>query len=146
MAVPSITCTLTRVNLGLADLNINDHLNFGIGAPILGATTSWRRQTVQSPYVESQWTVSAVRDLVQDQFAVNVFGADQVALQNNIKTLVAAISQSYYNLSLSLDAAVTTYACQASDYTIDWSKERLFARNVLVKIMLRRSPVAINGV
>lgn len=138
--------SVSRPELGLADLNLNDHTNYYVANTIFGGTVSWRRQTVQSPWIEGQFTVGAVRDQVEDKFVVEVKGADQISLQNNLKALVAAFSQSSFNLTVQLDTAYYTYACEASDYTIDWTNTRFIAKQVQVSFSLRRSPVPVNGV
>lgn len=138
--------SVSRGELGLADLDLNDHVNYFVSATVFGGTVSWRRQTVQSPFVEGQFTVGAVRDQVEDKFAIEVKGAGQVELQDNLRTLIDAFSQSTFNLTLQLDAAPYTYSCEASDYAIDWTQTRWHNRQVLVTFSLRRSPVPVNGV
>ena len=141
--------SVTRPILGLANLNLNDHVNYYVSNSIFGGTVSWRRQTVQSPWIEGQFTVGAVRDQVEDKFVVEVLGGTantQTSLQTNLQTLVAAFSQSYFNLTVQLDSAYYTYACEASDYTMDWTNTRWIAKQVQVSFNLRRSPVPINGV
>lgn len=138
--------SISRPELGLADLNINDHTNYYVAPGTFGATVSWRRQTVSSPWIEGQFTVGAVRDQVEDKLVVEVKGADQLSLQNNVKALIDAISQSSFSMTMSLDTAYYTYACEASDYTIDWTNTRWIGRQVQVTIALRRSPVPVNGV
>lgn len=137
---------ISRDELGLPLLNLNDHVNYYVSSQVFGAQVSFRRQTVQSPWIEGQFTVGAVRDVVQDKFAVEVMGPDQVTLQNNLQTLIAAFTQDYYDLTLQMDTAVYTYACEQADYTLDWTNTRFIAQQVLVTFAIRRSPVAINGV
>jgi hypothetical protein len=138
--------SVSRPELGLADLNLNDHVNYYVAPGIFGGTVSWRRQTVQSPWIEGQFTVGAVRDQVEDKFVVEVLGADQPSLQVNLQNLIKAFSQSSFNLTVQLDTAYYTYACEASDYTIDWTNTRFMAKQVQVSFSLRRSPVPVNGV
>lgn len=144
-----LAASVSRPELGLPDLNLNDHSKFyvsGADGAIFGSTVQWRRQTAQSPFVEGQFTVNAVRDVVEDKFAVEVLGTDQVSLQLNLQELVDAFSQSYFNVTMQLDNAVYTYACEPSDYTIDWTRARWHNHQALITFALRRSPVPINGV
>lgn len=146
MSEAIIHASVSRPELGLADLDLNDHVNYFVSAPIFGGTVSWRRQTVQSPWVEGQFTVNAVRDQVEDKVVIEVMGGDQVTLQQNVQALIAAFSQSSFNITLQLDNAVNTYACEASDYTVDWTHTRWHNRQVQVSFSLRRSPVPVNGI
>lgn len=143
--IPVVTCSVTRTSLALADLNLNDHTAYYPSGDIFGSTVSWRRTTVKSPFVESEFTTNRVRNLVEDKFAVNVIGADQVTMANNITTLINAFSQDNFNLTVQLDAQPYTYACEASDYTMDWQIGRMHSLQTEIKFALRRSPVPING-
>lgn len=138
--------SVSRPELGLGDLNLNDHVNYYVAPGIFGGTVSWRRQTVQSPWIEGTFTVGAVRDQVEDKFTVEVKGADQAGLQTNLQNLINAFSQSSFNVTVQLDTAYYTYACEASDYTIDWTNTRFMAKQVQVTFNLRRSPVPVNGI
>ena len=142
---PTISASVTRASLSLADLNLSDHTNYFVSGEIFGATVQWRRSTVKSPYVESEFTVNRVRGIVEDRFAVNVLAADQVTMATNIAAVVAAFSQDYFNLTVQLDSQPYTYACEASDYTMDWQIGRMHSLQTEIKFSLRRSPVPING-
>lgn len=149
-----MVAVVSRPQLGLADLNINDHVNFILSSSsIFSGTVSWRRNQAQSPFVEGQVLVSAVRDLVQDQIAIEVMAgktgsvsAGHSGLQANLKTLIDAFSQYNYNLSVQWDTIPYTYACQPADYTIDWTGGRAQAQQLQVKFNIFRSPVAVQGV
>lgn len=143
--IPTVSCSVTRTSLALADLNLNDHVAYYPSGDIFGATITWRRTTVKSPFVESEFTTNRVRNLVEDKFAVNVLGADQVTMANNITTLINAFSQDTFNLTVQLDSQPYTYACEASDYSMDWQIGRMHSLQTEVKFNLRRSPVPING-
>jgi hypothetical protein len=142
---PVVSASVTRAQLSLADLNLSDHTNFYVSGDIFGGTVTWRRTTVKSPYVESEFTTNRVRGIVEDKFGVNVIGTDQVTMANNIAVLIAAFSQDTFNLTVQLDSQPYTYACEASDYTMDWSIGRMHSLQTEIKFQLRRSPVPING-
>lgn len=137
--------SVTRTELALPDLNLNDHLNYIVVNQILGAQVQWRRQAVTSPFIEGQYTVGRVRDVVTDKFAVQVLGADQATMFGNLQALLAAFNQDYFNLSITLDNQMLTFACEASVYTVDFSQERIWARQMLVTFDLRRQPISVNG-
>lgn len=146
----SLLVSCSRTSLGLADLDLNDHVAYiTSGSSVFSGTVSWRRNTVSSPYVDSQVLVGAVKDLVQDEFSVEVLngpGGTHLDLQNNLKTLITAFSQWNFNITFQWDTAVYTYSCMPSDYSVDWTQGRAQSQQLLVKFSLQRSPVPINGV
>lgn len=148
MADPVVSASVTRGELSLPDLNLNDHVAYIVsgGDLVFGATVTWRRQQVQSPFVDSKITTGRVLDIVQDKFAVDVMGPDHVTMASNVQALINAFSQSYFNLTVQFDAQPYTYACEASDYTMDWTVPRMYGLRTQVKFNLLRSPTALNGV
>jgi len=147
----TLVAAVSRDLLGLADLDINDHTNFILSSDsILSATVSWRRNQAQSPFVESQILISAVRDLVQDSVAFEVLAGKvpggHAGLQANLKTLIDAFSQFSFNFTVQWDGVPYTYACQPADYAIDWTSGRAQAQQLRVKFSLYRSPVPVQGV
>ena len=143
--VPTVSVSVTRTSLALGNLDLSDHVNYYTSGEIFGSTVAWRRATVKSAYVESEFTVNRVRGLVEEKFAVNVLAPDQVTMATNIGALVTAFTQDTFNLTVQLDAQPYTYACEASDYTMDWQIARMHSLQTEIKFTLRRSPVPING-
>lgn len=137
--------TVSRLELGMPILDINDHVNYQVGDQILGGNQTWNRQTVKSPYVDGEIMVNRTRGQVQEQFAVQVFGDTQVAMQQNIATLIDAFSQFTYQLSIEMENATYTYQCDTSDYTVDWTNTRMMAKKALVKLQFPRSPKLVSG-
>jgi hypothetical protein len=136
---------ISREELALAPLNINDQVNFKVANEILGGTQTWRRQTVLSPYVDGEYTVNATRARVEERFGVQVYGPDQLTLQENIARLVDAISQFRFQLRLDLDEAPWIWQCESADYAVDFSQARMMARTALVTMTIPRSPKLIRG-
>lgn len=151
MSDDTIQILCSRGELGLTDLDLNDHVNFYVSSDsILSGTIQFRRNTITSPYVASAFQVNAVPDIVQDVFAVEVMngGFGTTGLQNNYATLIQAFTFQYnFNLSFIWSSgAIYTYSCQQSDYTTDWTQGRAQAQQLQVRFTLYRSPVAVNGV
>lgn len=136
---------VSRPVLGLPDLNINDHVKYVVSSDIMGGTITWRRQSVQSPYVEGEITVSRVRGVVEDKFSVDVLGVVQSDMQQNVADLIAAFTQDNFNMTIRIDDATYTWVCEACDYSMDWSVPRMHGLKTQVKFSLRRSPIPING-
>jgi hypothetical protein len=137
--------TITRTELGLPVLNINDHINYQLADQILGGTQSWNKQMVKSPYVDGEVMVNRSRGQVQEQFQVQVRGGSQSEMQQNIATLIEAFSQFAYQLTIEMEDATYTYQCDTADYTVDWTNVRMMAKQALVKFQFTRSPKLING-
>lgn len=137
--------TVTREELGLPLLEINDQINYMVGDQILGGSQTWNKQMVKSPYVDGEVMVNRARAQVQEQFQVQVLGPSQGGVQQNIATLIAAFSQFTYVLSIQMEDSTYTYQCDTSDYTVDWTNVRMMAKKALVKFQFTRSPKLING-
>lgn len=141
----TFAASVTRSDLGLGVLNINDNLDYIVGSEIMGAMVTYDRQTVSSPYVNGDITVHRRRGSVNEKFAVYVLGDTQTELQTNVRTLISAFSQNKFNLVLLLDGIEWSYVCEASDYQVEWSNAHFFATKVKVVFNLLRSPIALVG-
>jgi hypothetical protein len=142
----TFAASVTRSDLGLATLNINDGLDYRVSNEIMGSMVTYDRKTVSSPYVNGDVTVHRRRGSVAEKFAVYVYGDTQTELQANVKTLIEAFSQNVFNLIMTLDSVEWSYKCEASDYQIEWSNAHMFANQVRVVFNLIRSPIPVVGV
>lgn len=136
---------LSRTELGLAPLEINDQSNFIVGNTIMGGAQNWNRQTVKSPYVDGEFTVNRAKSQVSEQFTVQVLGATQTLLQANIATLTDAVSQFRFQLTMTMNESVRTWQCETADYTVDWTQARWMARKVLVTLQIPRYPNLVSA-
>jgi hypothetical protein len=141
----TFAATVTRSDLGLADLNINDQADYIIGSEMLGAMVTWDRKVVSSPFVNGDVTVHRRRGNVAERFSVYVLAATQSEMQTNIKALIDAFNQHKFNLSITLDSTVYTYICEASDYQVEWMNTNFFALKVKVVFNLIRQPIPLVG-
>lgn len=132
--------SVSRISLGLPDLDLNDHISYQVADKIFGSQQAWNRQTVKSPYVDGEFLVNATKGNVTDTFSVQVMGPSQSYMQAAINAAVDAFSQFSYLLTVIQDDASVTYTCMPADYTIDWSKERMWARQGLVTFQFPRLP------
>jgi hypothetical protein len=131
-----------RITVSGSWLNLDDHENYIVEASsFAGSATTWRRNQVQSPYVAGKFTVSAVPDQVTENVAVYVLGDSQTDLMINLANLIDAISQPAFELQWSADNAVYIWQCDPADYTIDFINTNLYARKMLVKLQIQRSPL-----
>ena len=141
----TFAATVTRSDLGLGSLNINDNADYKVGNEIMGAMVTYDRKIVSSPYVNGDVTVHRRRGNVSEKFSVYVMAATQTELQTNTKTLIDAFSQNKFNLAVTLDSVQYTYQCEASDYQVEWSNAHMFSLMVKVTFNLIRNPIPLVG-
>lgn len=141
-----ITARVTRPDLGLGDLDINDHTAYVVAGPsALGGTVSWDRRAVSSPWVEGDITVSRRRGNVMEPLTVYVKGTDQADMDAKIATLVAAFTQDRYGLQIITGGANHAWDCEAADYTVMFDTVHFHALYAQVTFQIPRKPVALSG-
>lgn len=136
---------VTRDNLGLADLDCNDHINYYIAAQFLGGTITWNRQQATSPFIDGSVTTYRSKQMVTENIAVEVLGDDITTLYANMSALVAAFTQDSFNLQVAIGSDVVQYACEAADYTVAWVGSRMVAKQVQVTFSMPRQPQPVVG-
>lgn len=140
----SVTATVTRADLGLSPLNINDHSNYSLSPSVFGGSSTWERNRVSSPWVDGEITVSRRRATVTDTFVINVYGSNQADMLANIQELVQAFSQNSYHLTLTMNGTVYQYMCEAADYTVEWGY-KMHSNQTTVTFQVPRKPQPSNG-
>lgn len=136
----SFHVTVTRAELALGPLDINDHLNFIVADKIMGGQATWNRQTAKSPFVDGEFTVHRSRAQLKDQMSVQVLGDTQTTMQANLATVIAAFTQFRFQMTLALEDGTRIYNCETADYTVDWDRLRWMSRQVLVTFDIPRYP------
>lgn len=137
--------TLSRTELGLFPLPINDHLNYILNDEQFGGTVTWNRQTTKSPYVDGEITVGRTLAEVEERLSIDCLADSSFLLQQNIAQLVRAISQSRYVLTIYENDAVWAFDCEAADYTVGWEKSRRMVYRATVQLLVRRRPKLLTG-
>lgn len=141
MADIAITALVSRSELSLADLNIDDDVNYRLGANIDYGTVSWRRETVQSPYFAGRVPVHEVKDAVESKLVVYVLGSSHAVLNTNIQTLIEAVTEQYrWELKLTIEGVLHSWDCERADYQIAVATETMNARFVPVNLSFVRNP------
>ena len=140
-----LAASITRTSLALADLNINDRVKYIVSDGFDSGAVSWRREQVESPYVESKITVGRVRDVVEAKMAIQVLGSTQAVVADNITELVEAFTQDQFTLTVTMDGTQYRWLGEAADYTMDWSRERIHSRVPLVAFGFLRHPIPVAG-
>ena len=146
MSLLGMTVSVTRTQLGLPVLQINDHNAYYISQSFLGGQMSWTRNQVTSPYLDGAVTVNRTRGMVTEQVVVEVLGGpSQALLQANVATLLAAFSQDSYLLTVIIATTSYEYLCEAADYQIAWTGPRFFAKQAQVTFSMPRQPIPVVG-
>jgi hypothetical protein len=136
---PPFTC---KISVAGGWLSLEDHDHYYIAADSFqAAQMTWRRQTVQGPYVAGRFVTHAVPDTVTETLNVRVLGESQLQLQSNLADLIDAFSQMSYELVWSVEIMAYTWVCEMADYAIDFTNSLLFARNLSARFSIPRNPV-----
>lgn len=145
--MPDITLAalITRTSLGLGDLDINDHLNYACGVPLLGGEKRYRRNQATSAYQRGAVEISATLDDVIETVTVEVMGTSQSNLMANVTTLRDAFAQGSYQLKLTINGVQHTWACKRADEQYEISTGRLAARQLKWVFSVPRLPDAVAG-
>ena len=138
------TAGMTRPALALADLNLNDGINFRV-ASIAPGNQAWRRQTTSSPYVDGVFTTNRSRDIRQLQITIDALGADDPTVIANVTSLVAAMDQDYFEIYWAINGSTTRWAGEAADRQNDYSQERVRARRYSIVWTIPVQPIALAG-
>ena len=108
--------------------------DFGDKAQVL------RRITASSPYYEGTYLVHAVRENVQETLSINVLGASQNQVTENLLMLEELVSQPSFRIRLSMGDHVETWSCQQADYTIQRGHIMMHNTRAVMKISVSRLP------
>lgn len=142
----NVIAKVTRAQLGLQDLYINDHSKYVIaGLDILSGTVSWQRQQVSAPWVDGDVTVARRRSSVMEPLTVYVAGTNQADLNTNIGTLLAAFTQDRYTLSIAIGSQQHDWDCEAADYSVKINTVYVKSVYVPVTFQIMRKPVPLTG-
>jgi hypothetical protein len=142
----TLSVVVSRTNLSLANLEINDGVDYKIaGNEFLGGQLAWEKSQVGSPFVEGKVTTHRVRQNVQEQISVEVYGSGTSDVQANAKALIEAFSQSSYTVTVSVDNQATVYNCEAADFRIEMTTPRYAASQLAVHFNVERKPLLVSG-
>lgn len=139
---------ITRTLLGLANLDLNDHVNFYVAKDnMFGAAVQYNRNQITSPYMDGAVTVNRQKQAVQDQLTIEILPTANLALlATNIQSLIAAFTQDSYTLAVTMGSQTNTYNCEAADYTVSYEQSRFNARRASVTFQFIRQPNPASGV
>ena len=137
---------ISRTLLGLADLEINDFVNYYVAPQFLGAINEWDRVQATSAYVDGAATVQRKLQMVQEQVVVEVMGGDSAELQDNCVAITEAFTQDNFTMTVTIDGIVKVYACEAAGYQLAWTGPRLIEHQGQLTFTMPRQPNLLNAV
>lgn len=146
----SLDVAITRTELALADLLIQDPAN-GYEVVRLGpGSRSWRKETVKNAYVHGDTLVNAVLDVQVAPMTIRVSGLTLATANSRLETLLDAFSQFSYSLGVIIDGETWVWVCQPADASVgeggSFNKFHTMAHMYEVTLSIPRNPVPISGV
>lgn len=140
---------VTRPVLGLDNLQIVDgtyDVFYDDGNGLDVGQTTWRRTTVESQWVPGRVVTGMVKDTAIRTLRVDVKGSSAADVQDKIKTLLRAVWQPHYHLSLTLDTGATyTWLCEPADTNVGFTYQHLLGSIAPVVMVIPTSPIPASG-
>lgn len=140
-----LSVVVGRGLLGLADLEINDHVSYYVAPQFLGGQVAWTRQQVTSPFCDGAVTTYRTRGVVSEQLGVEVLGDSPAEVNTGLAVLLAAFVQDSFAIAVAIGDQTWQYACEAADYQVAWSGPRWLANQLQVLFTVPRQPVPAVG-
>lgn len=141
----NLSVRVTRDELALADLQLNDGVKYHTTPDIDPGQVSWRRESATSPYVDGEFTISRAKEESEGKVTIEVVATSQSLLRTYIGDLINAFTQEEFNLIFDIDGAVYTWTCEAADYAVKWEHIRFHSFHALVGFQFPRSPIPVAG-
>lgn len=101
---------------------------------------TWRKQEINSPYVEGTFTNEAVRENVVEPVAIYVRGESQFELMTRVKVITDALGQLNFDMEFTVGNAKETWHCFASEYTVETQQEFVHGLLAVVRASVPRLP------
>lgn len=143
----TFTGTISRTELSLGTLAIGTTTPYRVSMDegLQAGTVTRRRTTASSPFVEDVVETNSVRDEAFIALTVYVTGTDLSTIQSNVQTLITALSQSTYTLTVITGGATYAWACRAADYSLRFDIIHSQGKQGTVVANIPRSPIATTG-
>lgn len=145
----SIAVGVSRTDLGLGTLSINDG-NYKIMRGGLGpGGITWRRQTTSSPFTHGVLQTNAVKEETTMILGVRVKGSSEDDCQDNIDILLRAFEQYSYFLSADIGGHSWVWQCYVADSVVGDGGAiqpfHMMAHQQEVTLSIPRNPIPYSG-
>lgn len=143
----TLSVAVGRSALGLGDLEINDHTSYYVASDpgLFEGQIDWDRQTVSSPDVDGDFTVSRRRGNVEESLVVEIIAASSLDMWQKVGNLKNAVSQDRFNLTITYQGQVTTWVCETASYSLRADSARLAIYRPQMALVIPRKPVPTAG-
>lgn len=143
----NIQAWVSRTELSLSNLDINDGDKYVLGRGMNPGAVSWRKQTVESPFYPGRYVVHEVKDAVEISIPVYVQANNYSNLNVHLETLLEAFTnQSSFLFTLVIDGYTNSWTCERADYEIGFAAETVLALRLPVQFKTMRVPTPASGV
>ena len=131
-----------EVSYGAQWVDLNDGEKFKIAAEGTRDATAktWRKFTVQSPFLGGNYLVHAVPEMVMENISVWVHGQDQTDLADNLFFLDELFEQVEYRIRWTNDEYREYWTCQLADGTSSRNHVWTHSRMALSSFQVPRYP------
>lgn len=143
----TLNAKVSRTQLGLGDLNLNDHVTYAVsGNSLWRASRRWSRVQPESIDMHGSVTTHRKLEMASDPFSVYVHGASLSALDTALGVLLDAFSQQRYVLQQQVDGADHQWSCQEADVDeVVSTNAHLASRMLEVKFTILHYPIPLVG-
>lgn len=141
----SLSVSVTRTLLGLADLEVNDHVHSYVTPTFLGADRGWNRVAVTSPWLDGDVTVNRTRQKVTESLQLEVLGESLAEMDANALAILDAFDQSDFTITVTVGGQAHTYECEAADRSVLWTGPRMISSQLQITFQVPRQPVPLAG-
>jgi hypothetical protein len=143
----NVVAKVSRGQLGLGDLDINDHSSYVLaGGMTFGGAVQWNRKQLEVPWVDGQVTVERHRTNVTEPLSVYVAGSSIAELDTRLGTLISAFHQDRFTFQLVVGGANHAWDCEAADIQqVLYDNVHVYNRYVTVTFAVPRKPIPLAG-
>lgn len=126
MTISAKTITVTRSELSLSTLDINDEATYYcLFEGFASGGGQWERHMVDSPYTDGEYEVGKRLRNSEVAMGLAVKGSTQAALDAAVAALVdvdtgAFVAQYSYDVTVTIAGYARTWRCYAADWQVDW--------------------------
>lgn len=145
MTLP-VAAWVTRDELGLDDLDIDDGDRYVMTNKVNPGSVSWSRQQVESNFVHGAFTIGRRKDLSTMEMVINVEADHFHNLTNYVEELVEAFEQDTFRLHIEVEGRTYEWMCETADHAVSWDPVRVHNRRVSVAFSIPRQPIPVRGV
>lgn len=146
----TLSVVVTRAELSLSNLELQDPANGYSIYKIGPGAVSWRRETAKAMYAHGGTLVTAVKDLQVFPMGVRVRASSAATKETRLAVLLAAFSQFSYTVITTINGIDYTWVCQPADWSTgeggEFDKFYEMVHMTQVDLSITRSPTPSTGV